>query len=537
METKTKKSVNLRVKPEARQAQLYAQKAQGGLTKTVGIFVLTIFLIHPFFIGPDTYFSITETKQGFFRFCAVTFFFVIFIISITIPGFFRRPDWKALFKEIRIYEWPLIAYAAVMLISTMFADSISLAIKGNTGRNEGILMIWTYLLICVIVGRLFRPREWTLYVLCTTAALVALYGIFQCYGVDFLHLNPPQLDGQIGEKLIFFSTMSNRNVASTYLCLAFCICVGMFSNKTKPAHWAFLPLGLVIFYAQLLTRTESGYVGLFASVALTFPFIAKTRQSAARFLSMMAGCLGTMWIETTVGLTDPIFLSYWTFARPYLLPAMAVLLVASAVFYFVKLPAVSTKSLCILWYTVLVVLVIIFLISVPKLAEATQNTSLDELSSILQGDFQDHFMSGRMMVWKRAVSMMPDRLLFGYGPDNFSQSFNALHRVDVEAAQGQVYDKLHNEYLQTLFDNGLLGLLGMLSFYGSLIWAARKKLQNPMVLAILMALLCHMVQAFFNFVSPFAHPVAWTLWGVLGALIYENESEITESKNTLNRLS
>jgi len=42
------------------------------------------------------------------------------------------------------------------------------------------------------------------------------------------------------------------------------------------------------------------------------------------------------------------------------------------------------------------------------------------------------------------------------------------------------------------------------------------------VLALAAALLCHMAQAFFNFVSPFAHPVVWTLWGVLGATLYAN---------------
>ena len=127
-----------------------------------------------------------------------------------------------------------------------------------------------------------------------------------------------------------------------------------------------------------------------------------------------------------------------------------------------------------------------------------------------------------MMVWKRALSMVPDRLLFGYGPDNFSQSFNAVHHEAIYAAQHQVYDKLHNEYLQVLFDDGLLGLLSLLGFYGALIFAARKKLDNPMVLGLTVALLCHMAQSFFNFVSPFAHPVAWTLWGILGALLYQN---------------
>lgn len=237
---------------------------------------------------------------------------------------------------------------------------------------------------------------------------------------------------------------------------------------------------------------------------------------------MIAGCLGVMWVETTIALTDPIFASYWVFMRPYLLSAALALLAVAGVLCFVKLPSLPAKVSRITWYVLLVVLLIVFISILPQLAAASGNPSFTQLTNILQGDMDDSFMSGRMMVWKRALSMVPDRLLFGYGPDNFSESFNAVHYEAVYAAQNQGFDKLHNEYLQVLFDNGLLGLLSLLGFYGALIFAARKKLNNPMVLGLAVALLCHMVQAFFNFVSPFAHPVAWTLWGVLGALLYES---------------
>ena len=55
--------------------------------------------------------------------------------------------------------------------------------------------------------------------------------------MDFLYLNPSRLDGQIGQEFIFFSIMSNRNAASTFFCLAFCVCVvrqsGMWYNSRK----------------------------------------------------------------------------------------------------------------------------------------------------------------------------------------------------------------------------------------------------------------------------------------------------------------
>lgn len=511
---------------QVRQAQNYEKQAQGWLAKAAGVFVLAIFLIHPFFMNPTTYYTITEAKDGFFRLSAILFLLFSLFIVATIPGFFRLPPWRQLAREVRLYEWPLLAYGLLLLLATLFADSVPLAVWGGSTRNEGLLMMSLYLLVCVAVGRLFRPRDGALLVLCGAAALVAAYGICQHYGLDFLGINPPVLEGQIGQQMVFFSTMSNRNVASTYLCLAFCVCVGMFTAKTRPAHWAFLPLGLVIFYGELLARTESGYLGLFVSIAFLFPLLARTARQAARFFAMMAGCLGALWVETTVSLRDPIFQSYFAFTRPYLLPGALAVLAVAAVLYFVKLPPLPPRVgrwLPLVWcLVVLAVAAVVLTTLVPYLAQVTENASLDELAAILQGDFQDQFMSGRMMAWKRALSMIPQRLLLGHGPDNFARSFNAVHEEAIYAAQHQVFDKLHNEYLQILFDNGLPALLAMLAFYGTLIYGAAKKSRDPMVLGILLALVCHMVQAFFNFVSPFAHPITWTLWGVLGALLYRD---------------
>ncbi|MEA4969602.1 MAG: O-antigen ligase family protein [Candidatus Pelethousia sp.] len=502
------------------EAQRYLHKVQGWISQSAKVFAAAIFLVHPLFMDSNLYYAITDAKQSFFAVCVILFACAALFFSLTASGFYQRFKWKDIVCVIRPYEWALLAYALAMIISTIFADSKAVAILGGSNRNEGLLMMLAYFGACVLVGRLYKPQEWIFYALCATAALVAGYGLCQYYGADFLGLYPVESGSQIGRAFTYVATMSNRNVASTYFCLAFCVSLVMFCGKTKKAHWAFLPIGLLLFYALLIGETESGYVGLAVGVALAFPFIASTRQAAGRFFFMIAGCLGMMWIQTSIGLAAPLFSSYWAFLHPYLLPAMLALLALAAAFFFIKLPPLPAKAWRIAWYALLIILVIALVSLVPLLAEATGNGSLTELSAILQGDLDDSFMSGRMMVWKRALSMVPDRLLFGHGPDNFSNSFNLVYHDEIFAAQGQSYDKLHNEYLQVLFDDGLLGLLSLLGFYGALLFAARKKLNSPLVLGLAVALLCHMTQALFNFVSPFAHPVAWTLWGVLGALLY-----------------
>lgn len=195
-------------------------KTQGWMSQTAMVFVLAMLLVHPFFMDSTGYYAITEAKQGFFRFCAILFFSVVFLFSITAPGLYRRFSWKGLVRGIRGYEWALIALVFVMIVSTIFADSKEVALHGVSGRNEGLLMMLLYFGACMLVGRLYKPKEWILYVLCAAAALVAAYGLFQYYGMDFLGLYPAEVGTQTGNAFLYFSTMSNRNVASTYFCIA-----------------------------------------------------------------------------------------------------------------------------------------------------------------------------------------------------------------------------------------------------------------------------------------------------------------------------
>jgi O-antigen ligase len=324
--------------------------------------------------------------------------------------------------------------------------------------------------------------------------------------------------------------MSNRNMLSTYLCMAFCVSAVMFSRykpsnenlfgkfPDKLAPGVYLITGWIIFYMMILGQTESGYVALLVSFVLLFPFVATCRRSAARLIFMFSGCLFWIWASAGIhhNLKDWEHLpNIWRPFGPGLI-FLAVLLavLALGLAFIPKLPKINRWVFRSAWYALIVAAAIAIVIAIPQLAAISGHKTIHAASEILQGNFDDTLGGHRIFIWRRAITLVPERPLFGHGPDNFAIVF--MERF-VEDAEGITYDKAHNEYIQQLVDNGILGLSALLAFYGLSLWKLRKKLQNPVSLALLLAMTAFMVQAFFNFSTPFAHPMVWALWGMVCA--------------------
>ncbi len=74
----------------------------------------------------------------------------------------------------------------------------------------------------------------------------------------------------------------------------------------------------------------------------------------------------------------------------------------------------------------------------------------------------------RYQVWRRALSASLYRPWFGYGMDSFRREFPYLQGVDTVP-----WMQAHNEYLELLFDAGLVGIvLAFIAFCG--LWLSRK---------------------------------------------------------------
>ena len=149
-----------------------------------------------------------------------------------------------------------------------------------------------------------------------------------------------------------------------------------------------------------------------------------------------------------------------------------------------------------------------------------------EVRQILHGNFDSALGSGRIGIWKDILSRVPERLIFGYGPDTMAAAQIAHYTHVINGVEVPlIIDVAHNEYLNILYHQGILALLIYLLALGRsfLRWLACGS--KDTVSAICGgAVLCYCVQAFFGFSMCQTAVLFWMAWAVLNSQLREDRT-------------
>ncbi len=180
--------------------------------------------------------------------------------------------------------------------------------------------------------------------------------------------------------------------------------------------------------------------------------------------------------------------------------------------------------------------------SPPAISNAASEEIL-ELKSItnVSGDGN---IQRRFVLWQDALlSCLSADLLLGKGTDHYELHFHESAELSDKTTGGTLVRFVHNDFIQTLYENGLLGLIGFGGIWGWTLWRGllscltRAKESDISGLGIRIGLVCSslvfLAEAFFEFPtrSPCALMVGWTCFGLLlGILLRENKPA---TKNTL----
>ncbi|QNL44062.1 O-antigen ligase family protein [Oscillibacter hominis] len=142
-----------------------------------------------------------------------------------------------------------------------------------------------------------------------------------------------------------------------------------------------------------------------------------------------------------------------------------------------------------------------------------------ELSALLHGRVEDSFGSGRVYIWKEVLSIVPERLWFGGGPDTLSiRVAGYFERYDpaLGLVLRSLIDVAHNEYLNLLANQGLLALAAYLgALAASALRWARRAASDAAAAVLGGGILCYCIQAFFGISSCITAPALWLMWGLL----------------------
>lgn len=132
--------------------------------------------------------------------------------------------------------------------------------------------------------------------------------------------------------------------------------------------------------------------------------------------------------------------------------------------------------------------------------------------------------SGRVYIWIKTLSLVPEKPLFGYGMDtllyhfpHFSQDARAGIRSETV-----LVDKPHNMYIGILYGTGAIGLLGFMGLFGILIAKAIKQFitGRTEIAPFLLLIVAFLIQGMFNDTLPGMTAIAYPILGILTSMIH-----------------
>ncbi|HZW48764.1 MAG TPA: O-antigen ligase family protein [Bacillota bacterium] len=214
-------------------------------TLLVAVAVITPLIVVPF------------SNDYFYRSKAI-FLYLLTVIMLVV-GLYRQKKFHVEKDAINIL---LFVYLVLVLLATCFSTDIRISILGRSGRRDGIFTIYSYAVLFLFARYRYRYQRKHLAWLITSTMVVAVYGIFQHFGLDPI----PSL--QVGAGVRTFATFGNPDFFGAYLSMVF------------PLSW----------FAYLATK-DIRYLGVVALLFLCVLYVS-TRST---WIALAFGALLLLW--------------------------------------------------------------------------------------------------------------------------------------------------------------------------------------------------------------------------------------------------
>ena len=144
-----------------------------------------------------------------------------------------------------------------------------------------------------------------------------------------------------------------------------------------------------------------------------------------------------------------------------------------------------------------------------------------EATEVAKGNADDKFGSGRMFIWKKTLPIVPKYLLHGAGIDNFYYAFGD---TPLQSDDGKtIFDKAHNEYLQTLVTQGIFSLISYLALYAIIVKKGIKFCFKENQIYLILPIIGYLTQAFFNISVIEVAPIFYIALGFGSSVTLKNE--------------
>ncbi|MPM39239.1 hypothetical protein SDC9_85872 [bioreactor metagenome] len=385
---------------------------------------------------------------------------------------------------------------------------------GQNNRYQGLLTLSAYAMIVLVLSRREIDLRWPLRLFLVAASLASILGLINHFGIDpfgFYHNLRKADQGR------FLSTLGNADFYGSYLVLAFPLALNAFLQADGKCHLALSAASLVcVTFGALVAGSDSTALGLLAA-AIVFPLVLFRDRSAMRRLALGWGVffLAAFVFGLLSGfLPSKTYLSFFTVAasRAGLSLPVAALMFA----FWLLLRRVGQDRLLRLrrpYWIVLVSAAALGVLALVLLNTAFAHAPLGTFARYLR--FDAGWGTDRGQIWAFVLrffgSLSPLQKFFGASSGALFHA-DAIKPIFSDAA----LDTAHNEYLQYLVTNGILGLL---SYLAALVFAIRtglkKGVSKPLFRGVSIAVIAYAAQATVNIAQPASTPLLFVLLGVL----------------------
>ena len=540
-------------------AEVFSNIASG----VTGVYVFIILAIFPLYTH-DKYFDILGARYVFFKIWGISLVSILLLLGliyifidvknqVTSPSalarFINAFKFENLKKHIVITDIFFLVMILSMTISTIGSDFKEESFFGNAGRYQGLECWLVYFITYIAVTRTFKFKRYYL-------DFAILAGCFACvWGtLDYFWLDPFGffINVSSGQKAMFASSIGNLNTYTNYTIMIFALAGSLFVLEKNPIKSIFYAITSFIGCAGsifgLSDNIVLGFMGFYAIIPF---FTFKTRREFVRYLIL----IDILFISLFVFWLCQRFPHNWQGSffsdlikkdgMAFLFIPFTVLVVAVAVVLYKIKPSYGNlindrlnpfdsilPKQFKLGYTIAFAVVFLFVSYIfLDMNVLKQHTNIwTQLPSYHQLIFNDNWGTHRGHNWRIAFTNFTQNFslfqrLFGYGPDTYLVVSERTFYEEMVTKYGEVYDSAHNEYINYLICEGLVGLICYLGIFITGIKKGIKNLSNnPYVLAPIMAVIAYMVQAVVNIAIPITTPVFFTLMYMCVAEHFQNKA-------------
>lgn len=510
-----------------------AQKPRGSLTSVIiNCFLLLMFAVFPLFVQltADAHFPFLHFDGGFYGIRHEKLYFFLAVAAVTLIAELMvivtnigtdKSESPLKLTPLSFTDWAALALLFVCAVSTVFSPHPMLALLGEwdgVGRNNGLLLILTYVLVYFLITRCWRFSVAPFIGMAIGCGLVYLLTVLNGYYIDPLNMYAEFVNNeQVYTE--FLATIGNKNMLSSFICVTLPVILSMSVYAERLWVRALCLASTVLGGAAIIVCDSDSCllgVGVFAVIFFIVYLrdFAKLRRYLLGVSCLLAGVVllrgfSALMQENYKKLGDESKAILYSNGTLIALGAVAAL---TALVWFISvkkpafcLPKAAPVALLIAaGMAVVGALGVLFYFSVID-----TETKLGSLEKVLR--MNDAWGTHRGIMWLRSFRIFGEanvfQKLFGTGPDTFYYAFEPYFEELLNYGNSST-DAAHNEYLNYLITIGVFGLAAYVAFVGGALkraFAIAK--QRPVVLAFAAGAVAYAAQAVLNISVPISAPL------------------------------